>query len=180
MTKIARFVLWLCNKFTRQELEEIIRRLQEILAEREPQIKPRDDFHDQHPHYRQFYVDPLAPLTEPTIPAPTKPILDWKRLCADYAQKKGRALDPVIRRKGETIPKGMVCLRCGAPAAYLYLNNGQNATQVRCKICPALSQIPRTRRKNQKTVFWCPYCHWALYRWKHPPGCTIYKCDNDA
>lgn len=179
MKKIAHFVLWLCKKFTRQELEAIIGQLQQILAEREPEIKPRDDFRDQHPHYRDFYVDPLAPLTEPAALPPTQPLLDWKQLCADYAQKHGRALSPVQHRQGEKVPKGTVCLGCGAPAAYLYLNDGKKASQVRCKICSGLSQIARTRRKNERTVFWCPYCHWALYRWKDHRDCAIYKCDND-
>src|SRR5213594_3055215 len=60
MKKIARFVLWLCRNFTRQELEEIIQRLQPILSEREPEIPPRDDFQQRHPHYRDFYVRCVA------------------------------------------------------------------------------------------------------------------------
>ena len=61
MRKIARFVLWLCRNFTRQEFEEIVQRLQQILLEREPEIPRRDDFKQQHPHYRDFYVDPWPP-----------------------------------------------------------------------------------------------------------------------
>jgi hypothetical protein len=47
-------VLWLCKKFSRQELEQILGQLEQILSEREPQIAPRDDFRQQHPHYRDF------------------------------------------------------------------------------------------------------------------------------
>ena len=44
MATINRFVVWLCSKFDREQLEEIVRQLQEILANRNPEIKPKDDF----------------------------------------------------------------------------------------------------------------------------------------
>lgn len=178
MTKIARFVLWLCKNFTRQELQQIILELQKILAEREPEVKPRDAFRQEHPHYRDFYVDPLAPLTEPPVSTPLAPTLDWRDLCADRQKERGRPLSPVRRQDGQKIPKKCRCSRCGAPADYLYLNDGKKATQLRCKVCGALSQIERRHRKN-KTGFWCPHCQSALYRWKERPDCTIYKCPKD-
>ncbi len=71
--KITRLVLGLCKKFTRQELQDLVDQRPEILAGREPAIQPRDDFRQQHPHYGDFYVDPLAPLTQPPtslLPSP--------------------------------------------------------------------------------------------------------------
>jgi hypothetical protein len=65
LPEITRFVLWLCRKFSRQELETIIAQLQQILSQWQPEILPHNDFRDQHPHYRDFYADPQAPLTEP-------------------------------------------------------------------------------------------------------------------
>ncbi len=177
MTKIARFVLWLCRNFTRQELEQIIQRLEQILSQREPEIKPRDDFKQQHPHYRDFYVDPLPALKEPAT-APPVVRLDWKQLLADYQKQHGRTLPPVAHRKASPVPQHCHCAQCGAPASYLYLNDGRRATQLRCKICRAVSQM-EPRHRQRKTVYWCPYCHWALYRWKDRSDCTIYKCDND-
>jgi len=176
MTKIARFVLWLCRNFTRQELEEIIQRLRQILSEREPEIPPRDDFKQKHPNYRDFYVDPLPPLKEPAAVPP--PRLDWKQLLADYQKKHGKALLPVARRKASLVPERCHCVQCGAPATYLYLNDGRQGTQLRCKICSALFQIA-TRHRQRKTVYWCPYCQGALYRWKDRRDCTIYKCPSD-
>ena len=44
MGKIPRLVLWLCRKFTRQELQELVHELEEILAGRQPEPQPRDDF----------------------------------------------------------------------------------------------------------------------------------------
>jgi len=175
MNKIARFVLWLCKKFTRQELEQIILELQQVLTEREPEVKPRDAFRQEHPHYRNFYVDPLAALTEPPVVSPPAPQLNWRQLCADYQKTHGRQPAPVRRRNSQKIPGKCRCSRCQAPVDYLYLNNGKKASQLQCKICGTLSPIERRYRKN-KTSFWCPYCQSALYRWKEQADCTIYKC----
>lgn len=64
MTKVSRFVIWICSKFTRKQIELIIAELLDILANRNPEVKPKDDFKEQHPNYRNFYVDPNPPLTE--------------------------------------------------------------------------------------------------------------------
>jgi len=60
-----------------------------------------------------------------------------------------------------------------------YYNDGKKRTQVLCKICKHLAQIKKRFRRAQKARYWCPHCHWALYRWKHRTLETIYKCDND-
>lgn len=44
MDRLNRFVIWLCSKFDREQLEQIVHQLQEILANRNPELKPRDDF----------------------------------------------------------------------------------------------------------------------------------------
>ena len=44
MNKISRFVIWLCSKFNREELEKIVKELSDILANRNPDVKPKDDF----------------------------------------------------------------------------------------------------------------------------------------
>lgn len=63
MKKTQRFIIWICSKFTRKEIEQIIQGLLDILANRNPDIKPKDDFKEKHPNYRNFFVDPKAPLT---------------------------------------------------------------------------------------------------------------------
>lgn len=65
MNKISRFVIWICSKFTRAEIEQIIYGLSEVLANRNPEVKPKDDFKEKHPNYRNFYSNPKAPLTSP-------------------------------------------------------------------------------------------------------------------
>lgn len=68
MTKISRFVIWICSKFTRQDIEAIIAGLSSILKENNPEIKLKDDFKEKHPNYRDFYVDPKPPLNSPNFP----------------------------------------------------------------------------------------------------------------
>ena len=92
MKRIDRFVLWLCSKFTRSEIEQIIQGLSDVLANRNPDVKPKDDFKEKHPNYRSFFVDPIPPLT--THPDPS-PKLNFKELLAKYEQRKGHPLKPV-------------------------------------------------------------------------------------
>jgi len=173
--KIARFAIWICRKFTRVEIEEIIKELSDILADRNPEVKPRDDFKEKHPNYRRFFVDPLAPLRAPEkIP----PGLDWKELLSRYQKEHRKELAPVNPRKsGNLVPKECVCRVCSAPAEYLYFNDGKKRSQVRCKVCGGLSQVhPGFHRK---TKYLCPHCQGALYLWKEGKMLSIYKCCND-
>ena len=66
-SRIARFVIWICSKFTRVEIEQIAAGLLDVLQNRNPEVKPKDDFKEKHPNYRQFTVDPMPPLTEPPL-----------------------------------------------------------------------------------------------------------------
>jgi hypothetical protein len=63
-TKVSRFVIWICSKFTRDQITLIVRELSDILANRDPNVKPKDDFKEKHPNYRNFNVDPNPPLTQ--------------------------------------------------------------------------------------------------------------------
>jgi hypothetical protein len=66
-SRIARFIIWICSKFTRIEIEQIVTGLSGVLQNRDPEVKPKDDFKEKHPNYRQFSVDPKPPLTEPPL-----------------------------------------------------------------------------------------------------------------
>jgi hypothetical protein len=61
---IKRFIIWLCSKFTKNELEQIVDELKIILSSKNYEIKPKDNFKEQHPNYRNFSVDPLPPKKE--------------------------------------------------------------------------------------------------------------------
>ena len=65
LSKTARFVIWICSKFTKIEIEQIVVGLSDVLENRNPEVKPKDDFKEKHPNYRNFIVDPKPPLTEP-------------------------------------------------------------------------------------------------------------------
>jgi putative transposase len=175
MNKINRFIIWICSRFTRDEIEQIIQGLTEVLANRNPEVKPKDDFKEKHPNYRNFFVDPNPPL-----PADSKPSrkLNWKDLLNEYKKTHGKPLKTVNPRKTTTkVPKNSICRICGAPSKYLYFNDGKKRSQIKCKVCHSLSQVhPRNRRKAK---YLCPHCGRPLFLWKERKEVSIYKCDYD-
>ena len=62
MTKMARFAVWICSKFNKSEIEFLVKELTDILKNRNPEVKPKDDFKENYPNYRKFYADPKPPL----------------------------------------------------------------------------------------------------------------------
>jgi len=180
MSKISRFIIWICSKFTRNEIEQIINGLVDVLQDRNPEVKPKDDFKEKHPNYRNFSVDPLAPLSEPPQPKELFPSKDYKLLLAEYQLKHGKPLSPVrYRSSSPRVPEHTSCACCGAPHCYLYYNDGKKRTQLLCKVCNHLFQLNRRYQKGMKTKYYCPYCHHALFTWKQRKDVTIYKCCND-
>jgi len=173
--KTARFVIWICSKFTREEIEEIINGLSDVLANRNPDVKPKDDFKEKHPHYRNFFVDPNPPLK---VPPKITLKLDWRKLLSTYEEKRGYPLKSVAAKDPKTkAPEGSTCRICGAPCQYLYFNDGRRRSQLKCKVCSSLSQVhPRYRSKAR---YFCPHCSYSLYLWKERRDVSIYKCDND-
>lgn len=65
MSKVSRFVVWICRKFSREEIERIIAELTSILKNPNAEVNPRDQFKEDHPNYRNFQADTIEPLTEP-------------------------------------------------------------------------------------------------------------------
>ena len=66
MEQISRFIVWLCSKFSREQLEFINKELSDILQGRkEFPVNPKDAFREKRPNYRDFRVDSIPPLTEP-------------------------------------------------------------------------------------------------------------------
>jgi hypothetical protein len=62
MNSISLFVIWICSKFTRDEIERIRNELGEILANRNPEIKPKDDFKELLKQYLKQHCKPLKPV----------------------------------------------------------------------------------------------------------------------
>lgn len=176
MKKIKRFVIWICNKFTRDEILTIVDELIQILQNKNPNVKPKDDFKEQHPHYRDFNADPLAPLNAAEIVKPL-PELDYKSILAEHEKQHGKQLLPIkLRNTSNALSEQVKCPHCSAPHNYLYCNDGKKKSQLKCKICSNTFQLNKRFRK--KTKYFCPYCRKALFVWKQRAEVTIYKCGN--
>lgn len=67
MSKITGLVVWICSKFSRQQIEKIVCELTAILKTPDAIFGPRDEFKEKHPNYRNFAADPTEPLTEPPL-----------------------------------------------------------------------------------------------------------------
>ena len=61
----------------------------EVLANRNPEVKPKDDFKEKHHNYRNFSVDPESPLK---ASPPKAPKVNWKELLSNYQKEKGYPL----------------------------------------------------------------------------------------
>jgi transposase-like protein len=174
MRTVHSLVVWFCSQLTLPELGEAIATLLRVFDGRCQDIRLRSEFREEHPSYRRFDVDTTPPLTEPVELAPATATLDWREELS-RREAEGNPLEPVGRRGGQTPPPGSRCERCGAPAQWLYVNDGRKCSQLRCKICRRLFPVRRVRRQASGP-FWWPHCGNALYEWKHNERWTAYKC----
>ena len=171
---LLNLIRWFCFRLTIDDLASAIVVFQEILSgsRKDIALKPTDV---GPPHYRDFRTDTTPPLTDKPEKEPLK---DWKQLRIEYREREGKELKPVRRGKGAEPPPGCRCHHCDAPAKYLYMNNGKESSQVKCKICKKTSPTNKPRRESI-TKYWCPHCGASMYRWKETGTCIAYKCPND-
>lgn len=176
MNKIQRFVIWICKKFNRDEILNIIDELVIILNDKNPDILPEDDFAAKHPNYRDFSVDPLAPINAAEINN-QKTELNFQSLLDDYKKLHGKDLKPIkLRNNSNSLSNLVQCPYCSAPHNYIYFNDGKKKSQLKCKVCSNTFQLKK--RFFRKTKYYCPYCSKALFTWKENKEVTIYKCCN--
>ncbi|MBU4485524.1 MAG: hypothetical protein KKD38_01220 [Candidatus Delongbacteria bacterium] len=179
MKKITRIIIWLCSKFNKEEIENITIGLIDILCDRNPEIKPRDDFKQKHPNYRKFRVDPIPPLTELPGEEGNQHSKHYTQLLKEYQEVKKKELKPVKHHdKSNDVPKKIICPSCKAPHDYIYFNDGNKRTQLVCKVCSTTFQL--NKRFRSKIKYYCPHCEYALFKWKENNDCTIYKCGNNT
>ncbi len=177
MTKIQRFIIWICKRFTHDQILQIIDELIQIVIDKNSDILPKNDFKEKHPNYRDFSVDPLAPIDAAKIIKPTKE-LDYHLLLTKYESEHKKPLTPVkVRNPINRVPKQTKCPHCSAPHDYIYYNDGEKRRQLRCKVCSNLFQLHK--RFQNKIKYYCPYCQKPLYTWKTYDKITIYKCGNN-
>ena len=62
MSKIACFVIWICFKFTKRKIEQVVAGLIDILQDCNPEGKPKDDFQEKHPIIATSQSMPQCPL----------------------------------------------------------------------------------------------------------------------
>jgi len=86
MTHLTKIVIWLCKKFNRAQLEFIVVNLIEVLQNKHSDIKPKDDFKERHPNYRNFYIDPRLPL-DTSASAKEESKKDWRKIIKEYQKK---------------------------------------------------------------------------------------------
>lgn len=126
-----------------------------------------DDSHS--PKYQKFKTD-----TAPRIEYFEKK--DWHALLRKHLQDTGRPIRPIRRRSSCDIPSDTVCPCCGAPAEYLYRNNGK-AGQLQCKACGTRFS-PQENRLSRSCILRCPFCGHALEAKKNRRFFILYKCVN--
>ena len=174
--RIYNFVKWICSKFTKSDIQQIIKELSDVIEGRNKELKPKDDFKLQNPHYQNFSPDPTPPLTEPKLQLP---FLNWQQLLEEHKIKYGKELKPTNTRNPKNkVPPTCICRICSAPSDYLYFNDGKKKSQIRCKICNFLSQV--NPRFIYESKYFCPYCNSLLYFRKHRTNFDLYRCENDS
>ena len=62
MKKVQSLVVWICKKFTSEQITNLMEELSLVLEDKYSDLKPKDAFKEKHPKYRDFSADPLAPL----------------------------------------------------------------------------------------------------------------------
>ncbi len=86
MKNLTKLVIWLCKKFDRKQLEFLIVALIDVLYNKHSAIRPKNDFKEQHPNYRNFYIDPTPPRDAPPQSEHT-PSKNWKNILDEYQKK---------------------------------------------------------------------------------------------
>ncbi len=150
MSRVSRFVVWICSKFNRQQIELIVNELIDVLNNRNPEVKPKDEFKQRHPQYRKFSVDPNPPLKEKPSGKQKRKTKNYKLILAEHEAVHGKPLRPVKRRStSPKVPQAVSCPDCSAPHQYLYYNDGNKRSQIRCKVCNHLFQLDNPLRKKK-------------------------------
>jgi transposase-like protein len=153
-------------------LEQIIRTLLTLLIGKNMFEKPKLNEQPVNMPYRKLQVDNL-----PIVEVPEK--LDYKILLAEHFEKNGKPLKPVQRRKNTkvSVPKSMICPKCGAPSEYLYANNGDKG-QYQCKVCSCL--FSDKNRFSKEAILKCPHCSKTLEKIKERKDFHVFKCKNNG
>ncbi len=171
MKSLKKFIIWICKRFSRQQIMQIIIRLIEIIEEDNLESENPQKIKQQYPNYRNFFVDSELP-----IEFKDESTLDYKTLLKNHLQNIGRSLKPVHPKNiFHRPPERIKCPHCNAPYLYIYYNNGKKCSQYKCKVC---KHTFKKYAKERKSKYICPYCGKVMYKWKHNSQFDKYKCGN--
>ena len=145
---LIRIIKWFCRKLTFNELASAVVIFHEVLCNSRKDITLKPD--QKPPHYREFRVDPVFPLTTPKSDTAAN-IGEWKKLKKEKELKSGKTIKPVASRNGKKLPPKSKCQYCNAPKKFLYINNGKLQSQVKCKICGKTTSLNTSKRKPKAT-----------------------------
>ena len=62
MFNLSKIVIWMCKRFNRDQIKQIIGELDKIIKDPNSDPQPKDTFKEDNPNYRKFEVDPNPPL----------------------------------------------------------------------------------------------------------------------
>lgn len=65
MFNLSGFVVWVCKRFNREQITQIVKELERVLKDPHSELQPKNTFKEDNPEYRKFDVDPKPPLREP-------------------------------------------------------------------------------------------------------------------
>lgn len=104
---------------------------------------------------------------------------DYKILLA-MRKERGRAINPICRRKTPLRTGEKRCRKCKAPQEYLtnhgfykQKSTGRKFPKHTCKVCYA-EYAPGAARKKPKHI--CPYCGYAMNPQNYRKNFTVYFC----
>jgi len=98
----------------------------------------------------------------------------------EWQAEHNKPLEPVKTRSEKArVSEIISCPFCEAPHKYIYFNDGQKRSQLKCKVCGNTFQLHKRHKENRKnSTYYCPHCGYALYKWKQKEKITVYKCGN--
>lgn len=118
--------------------------------------------------YADFTVD-QAPIFDRAQPEQ----LDFHTILMN-ARDNGKEIKPIKRRNNKVLTYKGICVYCGAPNDYLYLNN--NKGQMKCKCCENTFTDKVTLPEEE--AIYCPYCKCRLELHHDRNNYIVYRCPN--
>ncbi len=123
------------------------------------------------PAYKRFKVNELPVVKPQHLP------ISFEQAKLGYESRTGKPLTKVSLRSGKQIDASISCPHCGATHEYLYLNNGKQGNQYKCKVCT--HTFSTNKSYTQSIAHYCPHCNYKLSIQHRRSNYIVYKCRNN-